>query len=95
MKKAEAERPMRKQYEFRGGVRGKYAARFHQGAIAVVLDPDVANVFTDSESVNRALRVLVEIAGRQGAPKRERRTSKSARGSNPPVQPPGDEAARG
>ncbi len=53
------------EYDFSGGVRGKYAARFAQGSSVVVLDPDVAQVFADSESVNRALRALVEIIHRQ------------------------------
>jgi len=42
------------EYDFSGGVRGKYAARFAQAANVVVLDQDVAEVFTDSESVNQA-----------------------------------------
>ncbi len=53
------------EYDFSGGVRGKYAARFAQGSHVVVLDPDVAQVFADSESVNRALRALVEIIQHQ------------------------------
>ena len=49
---------MREEYDFSGGVRGKYAARFAKGANVVVLDPDVAEVFPDAEAVNRALRLL-------------------------------------
>ena len=56
---------MLKEYDFRGGIRGKYAKRFSQGANIVVLDPDVATVFTDSESVNQALRALSDILRRQ------------------------------
>src|SRR6266403_677178 len=33
---------MLEEYDFNGGVRGKYAARFAEGANIVVLDPDVA-----------------------------------------------------
>ncbi len=51
-------------YDFSQGVRGKYIQRFAQGSNVVVLSPDVAEVFPDSESVNTALRLLVEIAGR-------------------------------
>jgi hypothetical protein len=47
------------EYDFSKGVRGKYAGRFAQGSNVVVLDPDVAQVFTDSESVNQALRALI------------------------------------
>ncbi len=56
---------MLEEYDFSGGVRGKYAARFADGANVVVLDPDVAEVFTDSESVNQALRGLAEIIQHQ------------------------------
>ena len=54
---------MRDEYDFRGGVRGKYADRMAEGSNVVVLDPDVAEVFTDSESVNRALRGLAQSKG--------------------------------
>ena len=50
---------MLEEYDFSNGVRGKYAGRFAQGSNVVVLDPDVAQVFTDSESVNQALRALI------------------------------------
>lgn len=56
---------MRDEYEFSNGVRGKYAVRFAEGSNVVVLDPDVADLFTDSESVNDALRTLAEIAAKQ------------------------------
>jgi hypothetical protein len=56
---------MLEEYDFSGGVRGKYAARFAEGANVVVLDPDVAEVFTDSESVNQALRALAGIIQHQ------------------------------
>lgn len=49
-------------YDFSQGVRGKYVERFAQGSNVVVLSPDIAEVFPDSESVNNALRMLVEIA---------------------------------
>ena len=53
------------EYDFSVGVRGKYAGRFVQGANVVVLDPDVAEVFPDSESVNGALRALAGIIQKQ------------------------------
>lgn len=49
------------EYSLRGGVRGKYAERYARGTNLVRLDPDVAAVFPDSESVNRALRALADI----------------------------------
>ena len=51
---------MRSEYEFRGGVRGKYAERYAAGSNVVVLDPDVAERFKTSEDVNRALRELTD-----------------------------------
>ena len=56
---------MRPEYEFRGGVRGKHAARYAKGTNIVVLDPDVAQVFPDSASVNETLRALLPIVGRR------------------------------
>jgi hypothetical protein len=50
-------------YDFSGSVRGKYLDRYQQGANLVLLEPDIAEAFPDSASVNRALRVLVDIAG--------------------------------
>ena len=49
---------MRDEYDFRGGVRGKYAARFAKGTNVIVLDPDVAKAFPDADAVNKALRLL-------------------------------------
>ncbi len=56
---------MLNEYDFSKGVRGKYAKRYAQGTNVVILSPDVAQVFPDSESVNEALRVLVKVASRK------------------------------
>ena len=53
---------MRAEYDFSGGVRGKYAKKFALGTNIVVLDPDVAKVFKDSKEVNELLRTLTRIA---------------------------------
>ncbi len=53
------------EYDFSSGVRGKYAKRYKKGSNIVVLDPDVAKVFSDRESVNQSLRALAEIIHRQ------------------------------
>lgn len=68
---------MRKEYDFRGGVRGKYAARFRQGTNIVVLEPDVAAVFPDSLAVNRALRALLKVVPRGGPGRRARKAPPS------------------
>jgi hypothetical protein len=59
------EREMLKEYDFSGGVRGKYARRYAKGSNVVVLEPDVAKVFKDSRSVNRILRAVAEVSGRK------------------------------
>jgi hypothetical protein len=41
----------------------RFAGRLDEEAIAVVLDPDVAAVFTTSEEANQALRVLIDALG--------------------------------
>ena len=50
----------RSEYDFSKGVRGKYARRFAEGTNLVFLQADVAKEFPDSESVNEALRSLIE-----------------------------------
>jgi hypothetical protein len=71
MKKAKnPELPMRQEYDFSGGVRGKYASRFAGGTNIVVLDQDVAEVFPDGKSVNDALRALAKIVHEQAKKKR-------------------------
>jgi len=47
---------MRAEYDFSGGVRGKYAKRFAEGTNLVLLASDVAAEFPNSTSVNKALR---------------------------------------
>ena len=53
---------MKAEYDFSQGVRGKYAARFAEGNNVIVLDPDVAEVFSDAKAVNDALRLLARSA---------------------------------
>lgn len=53
---------MRPEYDFSGGVSGKYYEAYQQSNNIVVLDPDVAEVFRDSAAVNEALRLLTKIA---------------------------------
>lgn len=47
--------------ELRQGVRGKYADRDAEGTNLVLLEPDVAEIFPDAASVNKALRALASI----------------------------------
>ena len=61
---------MRPEYDFSTGTRGKHHEQYKTGTNVVFLDPDVARVFKDSESVNRALRLLLDLAKSQLPPDR-------------------------
>ena len=50
--------------ELKGGVRGKYIARYRAGTNLVLLSPDVAEHFPDEQAVNSALRTLIRAAKR-------------------------------
>jgi hypothetical protein len=62
MKKVITDTEMLEEYDFSKGIRGKYSQRYATGSNLVVISPDVAEVFPDSESVNEALRMLIRIA---------------------------------
>jgi hypothetical protein len=70
-KQTEPDPDMLPEYDFSGGVRGKYTSRYRQGTNIVVLEPQIAEVFSDSQSVNDALRPLAALI------RRHRKTSKS------------------
>jgi hypothetical protein len=55
---------LRREYDLvklKGGVRGKYLARYRAGTNLVLLSPDVAEYFPDEKSVNTALRALIHV----------------------------------
>jgi hypothetical protein len=55
----------RREYDLsklQGGIRGKYSARFKAGTNIVLLSPDVAEYFSDDQSVNSALRKLIRLS---------------------------------
>ena len=68
MKKASAKRlndDLLPEYDLsrlKGGVRGKYYRKAIAGTNLMLIEPDLAKVFRDAESVNRALRLLVDTA---------------------------------
>ena len=62
---------MRPEYDLRGGVRGKYYERYQQGTNVVLLDPDIADVFKDSLTVNIALRQFLTEHGEPPDPSRK------------------------
>lgn len=68
MKKAPTKKrsnELRPEYDLtllKGGIRGKHYRKAIAGTNLVLLDPELVHVFHDSESVNRALRLLVDAA---------------------------------
>ena len=65
MKKAREKNQAGVEYNFAGGVRGKYARRYAQGTNVVVLEPYVARVFPNAKVVNGSLRALAQIIRKQ------------------------------
>lgn len=63
----------RAEYDFRGGVRGKYAAQFAEGTNVVLLASDVAAEFPTATAVNKALRAVIRT---RQAPTASHRSSK-------------------
>jgi hypothetical protein len=67
---------LRQEYDLsqlKGGVRGKYYRQAAAGTNLVLIEPDLANLFPDSESVNRALRLLADTARAATGPRPRRR----------------------
>jgi len=64
MKRMQKNPDMLEEYDFSKGVQGKYAKSYAEGTNVVIIEPDVAKVFPDHDSVNQALRSLVEIIKR-------------------------------
>jgi hypothetical protein len=56
---------LRKEYDLsslKRGVRGKYYRQAKVGSNLVLIEQDLVSLFPDSESVNRALRLLADTA---------------------------------
>ena len=78
MKKASVRKPrqnLRKEYRFDYELArpNRFASRIRSGSIAVFLDPDVASVFGDSESVNSLLRSVISALPSESKPRRARK----------------------
>src|SRR3974390_1227356 len=81
---------LRKEYDLSRlgrGIRGKYYQQAVAGTNLVLLEPELARIFKDSKSVNRALRLLVDAAGastpRSTATRRPRRPLTSQTDADP------------
>lgn len=85
MKKATAKRAdddLRAEYDLsrlKGGVRGKYYRQAVAGTNLVLIEPELAAVFPDTPSVNRALRLLADTAEAVTVRPRGRRRSPNKR----------------
>jgi hypothetical protein len=96
MKKASAKRlddDLRPEYDLsklKGGVRGKYYRQAAAGTNLMLIEPELAEVFGDAQSVNRALRLLVDTAEAAAGPARRRPGPPDKR-----VQPSRQKPARG
>ena len=62
MKQRAEQNNMQPEYDFSSGIRGKHHEAYRQGTNLVLLEPDVAEVFKDSATVNSALRALAKVA---------------------------------
>ena len=60
--KSEDLRPVYNREDLGPGVRGKYFKSYQKGTNLVLLSPDVAKAFPTEESVNEALRSLINLA---------------------------------
>jgi hypothetical protein len=47
-------------FDYRKAKPNRFAKRYRAGSRVVVLDPDIAKIFTSTESVNAALRALLK-----------------------------------
>ncbi len=96
MKKASAKRldddlcPEYDLSQLKGGVRGKYYRQAVAGTNLMVIEPELASVFPDSEAVNRALRLLVDTAEAAAGSGRPRHGAPNRR-----IQPARQKRARG
>jgi len=45
-----------------GGIQGKYVERYRKGTNLVLLEPEIAKAFPTQESVNHALRLVMQLS---------------------------------
>jgi len=78
-KDADELRPEYDLSKLKEGVRGKYYERARAGTNLVLIEPDLADVFPDTDSVNKALRLLADTAEAAAGPLQRVRRRKSKR----------------
>jgi hypothetical protein len=75
--KSKAKEEILPEYDFRGGVRGKYAKEYAVGTNIVVLSPEIAKVFPNSEAVNKALAKLIQLGQKRSELQQSERSSQT------------------
>lgn len=64
-KRTEQKDELRPEYDMKsllkGGVQGKYAARYRAGTNLVLLEPEVAKAFPNDKAVNDALKLVMKL----------------------------------
>ncbi|MBK9005800.1 MAG: hypothetical protein IPM31_02280 [Anaerolineae bacterium] len=64
-KKSKLSDELRPEYDLKsllkGGMRGKYAARYRAGTNIVLLEPEVAKAFPNEKAVNEALKLVMKL----------------------------------
>ena len=74
-KKSITQEALRREYRFdySKSKPNRFAAKMSEGTVAVVLEPDVAEVFKSSEAVNALLRSIISaMAGSKRSPRANR-----------------------
>jgi hypothetical protein len=67
MKKTPANKPITKaeeisaeyKFDYKKAKPNRFASRMQESPLVVILDPDVAKIFTSAKEVNQALRALI------------------------------------
>lgn len=63
--KTEINNELRPEYDMKsllkGGVRGKYTARYRARTNLVLLEPEVAKAFPNERAVNEALKLVIKL----------------------------------
>jgi hypothetical protein len=66
-------------FDYRQARPNRFAGRVDPGRVVVALDPDVSKVFTTPESVNTALRALIEAMPKAKSNRRPKAVKSSRR----------------
>lgn len=69
--KPEHDQGMLPEYDFADGARGKHHEDYKTGTNVTFLEPDLAKAFPDSATVNRVLRLLLNLASENVPPSRQ------------------------